>query len=247
MLLSLASLGYFHVSSREEMRTFINLATVPITEEVKIMEAMYKDENGALWPLAEKMRRTLNETGRVLRARQLSSLGQFILKATTHVSFKQSAIELVKCLVETFKAFEDTAELEDKFNRKANQLAVDLFVRFSKEDERFNFSDIDLIPVNADSKMVYILRLLGLLQINEGTRRLIDDKGQELKAGSTVEIGLRQSCIDSSEVLLKQLQNEMPKLSPYQLDAALRIGLLETKVIDEINTISEHLTNTEHY
>lgn len=213
------------------------------------MDAVYQDEPGPLEPFAERMKRTFNEVGKVLRARQLESLGHFVMKAVTHANFKQSALALAQSLSEAFVGFRDAVEVNGvtcEFSRKACQAATDLFVRFGSEDERFRFLDMAEVQPSADSKLVYVLRQLGLLELDEKLRVKVDEQREELPASSKEEFYLRASALVTTQKLLQRLKEKGHDIDPYQLDAALRIAILENNQV-LLADVCEHLTKSYHY
>ena len=213
------------------------------------MDAVYQDEAGPLQPLAERIKRVFNEVGKVLRARQLESLGQFVIKSVTHPTFKHSAKALIQSLVDSFQGFRDSVEVNGQthaFSRKASQAATDLFVRFAAEDDRFDFKDMVQIPVSADSKLVYVLRQFGLLQLEDKLREKVDEEREEVEESSKDEFYLRASAICAAQKLLDELNTGGHELALYQLDSALRIAILENGTVLDENA-REHLTRSSHY
>eukprot|EP00053_Salpingoeca_punica_P011650 m.103852 g.103852 ORF g.103852 m.103852 type:complete len:340 (-) comp15731_c0_seq1:3336-4355(-) len=137
-----------------------------------------------LLEFVELVTSTLNDTGRILQSRGMTSLAAFILDVTKpSAADKCTAGKLVEALANVFPAFEDTDAYGNKalaFHSKAQHLVFDLYMRFSETDAaRFDFEDIGQLSVSADMLAVSVLRKLNIIKLTDlEAAKVIDETRQ---------------------------------------------------------------------
>ncbi|CEO99163.1 unnamed protein product (mitochondrion) [Plasmodiophora brassicae] len=141
---------------------------LPLSREERLPNLpAYISVDSAVKPLARDILSSLHETARVLRCRDVPSLGAFIHREVLALARKSStgtcaAADVVTLLASTFPGFNDVG-----FYSNAVGLVADLFWRFHDDVAEFRFPDIDAAVPRVDYDIVDVLFDNGVLSVRE--------------------------------------------------------------------------------
>ena len=181
---------------------------IDASEEKEVMPGVTMTSPGQLSPFLKSMQTVINETGKALVEHNFSSLGACILdivgssstnrstsKSTTMapppVPSVPSASHFVQSLISILpNAFRDEMQIQDttdnnvqvvQFHRKAQQLALKLYLRFAKQHPSlFAWEDVDNITGESSAEVVNVLLARGVLVVGD------EALAQTLEAGGDV-------------------------------------------------------------
>jgi len=167
---------------------------------------------GDLQLMKERVR-ILNELGAFLIARYNGEAKKLVEAA------ENSALNLVKLLVENLPSFMDEAEYDGKtiyFYKRAQIFAADIYGAFAGKDWG-NFKDMDKLTAFADYKLPQVLRHVGILQYSPSMEHKVDH-GILLEAGSPEEIEIRANTIWAVELIRQELTQMGKGLRSFEID-----------------------------
>jgi len=150
-----------------------------------------------------------------LFAESWNDLGRFLLDrfdgsfSALAESADGSAVSLVELLVE-MPMYRDVAVYEGRtvpFLKRAQITASDIG----------GFSDLDRLTVFADNLVPHVLRVEGVLQVQEDLAAMID-AGRPLESGSAGEVELRACAVEAGERMAAELGGS---LTPAEIDNRL--------------------------
>jgi len=159
------------------------------------------------------------------RVRILNELGDFLVKEFNGAAHRlveaaeNSALNLVRLLVENLPSFRDEAEYYGTtiyFYKRAQIFAADLYGAFAGKDWG-NFKDIDTLTAFADYKLPQVLRNVGILEYSPSLEHTVDN-GIFLQAGSPEEIEIRANTIWAVELMRQELVRMGKKLRAFEID-----------------------------
>jgi hypothetical protein len=168
--------------------------------------------NGELQLIEERVR-ILNELGDFLITKYNGEATR-LLKAA-----ENSALNLVKLLVQNLPSFRDAAEYYGNkiyFYKRAQIFAADLYGAFVDKDWGF-FKDIDYLTAFADYKLPQVLRHVGILRYEQALEHKVDN-GILLDAGSPEEIEIRANTIWAVELIRQELAQMGKGLRAFEID-----------------------------
>jgi len=184
------------------------------------------------------------------RVRILNELGDFLVKEFNGAAHRlvenaeNSALKLVKLLVENMPSFRDEADYYGTriyFYKRAQIFAADLYGAFAGKDWGY-FKDMDNLTAFADYKLPQVLRHVGILQYNSSLEHKVDN-GLFLEAGSPEEIEIRANTIWAVELIRQELTRMGKKLMAIEIDWILwNLGQQR-----EFKAKPYHLTVTIYY
>jgi len=137
-------------------------------QDREIAPGVYAQEPGPLAGYVERIVRVLNRTGAQLRGLEKGDLGEFVLDYIDQTD-RPTAAGLVDHLI-TLTGFGDDRDepckgVEVSFHSKAQELAVELYLRFRQENPKFDFPDADLLVGHIDNHIPAVLTKLGVIAI----------------------------------------------------------------------------------
>ena len=177
----------------------------------------------------DKLKQVLGGNGELQlieeRVHILNELGEFLINkyngdANKLVeSAENSALKLVKLLVENLPSFRDEAEYYGAtiyFYKRSQIFAADLYGAFAGKEWGF-FKDMDSLTVFADYKLPQVLRHVGILQYSPSMEHKVDH-GIFLESGSPEEIEIRANTIWAVELIRQELTEMGKKLRAFEID-----------------------------
>jgi len=159
------------------------------------------------------------------RVRILNELGVFLIKEYNGEAYRlvesaeNSALNLVRLLVENLPSFRDGAKYHGKkiyFYKRAQIFVADLYGAFAGKDWG-NFKDIDTLTAFADYKLPQVLRHVGILRYERALEHKVD-QGIFLEVGSPEEIEIRANTIWAVELIRQELAQMGKKLRAFEID-----------------------------
>lgn len=159
------------------------------------------------------------------RVRILNELGEFLIKEYDGEAYRlveaaeNSALILVRLLVENLPSFKDVAEYHGKkiyFYKRAQIFAADLYGAFGGKDWGY-FKDIDNLTAFADYKLPQVLRHVDILRYEQALEHKVD-QGIFLEAGSPEETEIRANTIWAVELIRQELTQMGKKLRAFEID-----------------------------
>jgi len=159
------------------------------------------------------------------RVQILSELGHLLLEeyggdaCRLVKAAENSAVKLVRSLVESVSSFRDVAEYLDHpvfFYKRAQIFAADLYGAFDGKDWG-SFTDMDKLTAFADYKLPQVLRHLGILHYERALAQKVDHE-IFVEAGSTEEIELRANTIWAVELIRRELERMGTRLRAFEID-----------------------------
>jgi len=159
------------------------------------------------------------------RVRILNELGVFLIKEYNGEAYRlvesaeNSALNLVRLLVENLPSFRDGAKYHGKkiyFYKRAQIFVADLYGAFDGKDWGY-FKDIDTLTAFPDYKLPQVLRHVGILQYSPSMEHKVD-QGIFLEAGSPEEIEIRANTIWAVELIRQELAQMGKKLRAFEID-----------------------------
>jgi len=176
-----------------------------------------------------KLRQILGGEGELqlmeARAHILNELGEFLIKEYDGEACRlvetaeNSALILVRLLVENLPSFKDVAEYYGKkiyFYKRAQIFAADLYGAFGGKDWGY-FKDIDTLTAFADYKLPQVLRHVGILRYERDLEHKVDN-GIFLDAGSPEEIEIRANTIWAVELIRQELRRLGEDVRAFEID-----------------------------
>jgi predicted nucleotidyltransferase len=163
--------------------------------------------------LREERVRILNELGAFLISRYNGEANRLVEAA------ENSALNLVRLLVENLPSFRDEAEYYGTkiyFYKRAQIFAADLYGAFAGKDWGY-FKDIDNLTAFADYKLPQVLRHVGVLRYERALEHKVDN-GLFLEAGSPEEVEIRANTIWAVELIRQELPEMGKKLRAFEID-----------------------------
>ena len=163
--------------------------------------------------LMEARAHILNELGAFLIAKYGGEANRLVETA------ENSALNLVRLLVENLPSFNDKAEYYGAtiyFYKRAQIFAADLYAAFAGKDWG-NFKDMDKLTAFADYKLPQVLRHVGVLRYERALEHKVDN-GIFLEAGSPEEIEIRANTIWAVELIRQELTQMGKKLRAFEID-----------------------------
>jgi len=168
--------------------------------------------NGELQLMEERVR-ILNELGAFLITKFNGEAKRLVEAA------ENSALNLVRLLVENLPSFRDEAEYYGKtiyFYKRAQIFAADLYGAFAGKAWG-NFKDMNNLTAFADYKLPQVLRHVGVLQYSPSMEHKVDN-GLLLEAGSPEEIEIRGNTIWAVELIRQELIQVGKGLRAFEID-----------------------------
>ena len=159
------------------------------------------------------------------RAHILSELGEFLIKeygGEAHSLVEvagNSALSLVRLLVENLPSFRDGAEYlgeEIYFYKRAQIVAADLYGSFGGK-EWGCFTDVDELTAFADYKLPQVLRHVGILRYAKALAQKVDQR-MLLTPGSPDEVEIRANTIWAVELMRQELRRLGKNLRAFEVD-----------------------------
>jgi hypothetical protein len=176
-----------------------------------------------------KLRQILGGSGELqlmeARAHILNELGEFLIKEYDGEAYRlveaaeNSALILVRLLVENLPSFRDGAEYHGKkiyFYKRAQIFVADLYGAFDGKAWG-NFKDIDKLTAFADYKLPQVLRHVGILQYSPSLEHKVD-QGIFLEAGTPEEIEIRANTIWAVELIRQKLRRVGEDVRAFEID-----------------------------
>jgi len=203
-----------------DIRDFFN---IPLDVDKEVQPGIKMSVASALRPLAEFITRVLNDIGRILRSRMMTSISQFITAAIGTTS-PPSASQLVQQLAAAFPAYNDKATYQGHevfLLKKAQLTAADLYRKFGSTDPRFAFHDADQMTVFTDNVLPCVLRALNIMELSEALAARID-ASKLLQVGDQ-EVELRAISIAVCDEIVKRAREKYgskfgPNFTAMKLD-----------------------------
>ncbi|GAX82791.1 hypothetical protein CEUSTIGMA_g10217.t1 [Chlamydomonas eustigma] len=181
-----------------------------VDHELESLPGVTISKPGPLHPLVTSIQSIINETGQALSQEGCSSLGQLILNlaAKSTEGRSQTASAIVEELSSTIPGFQDCGLYEGRqvhFNRKAQALVFALSRRFSGEDARFAFPDMDKITADTGPALAATLRAKGILRYSSELSEMVDS-GHALTPGPQ-ERSIRSASIAATDMVLEAMMS----------------------------------------
>lgn len=132
---------------------------------------------------------------------------------------KNSAVILVRLLVEKLSSFRDVAGYRGQrvcFYKRGQIFAADLYGAFEGKSWG-SFRDINKLTAFADYKLPQALRELGILRYTPALARAVDQR-IPLEAGSHEEVEIRANTIWAVELIRKELELAGRVLRAFEID-----------------------------
>ena len=175
------------------------------------------------------LKQVLNEKGELqlieARAHILKELGAFLISTYNGEanrlmeSAENSALSLVRLLVENLPSFRDEAEYYGQriyFYKRAQIFVADLYGAFAGKAWG-HFKDIDTLTAFADYKLPQVLRHVGILRYERTLEHKVD-QGIFLEAGGPEEIEIRANTIWAVELIRQELAQMGKKWRAFEID-----------------------------
>lgn len=199
---------------------------LPIDVDIPLQPAIYTTKPHILRPLVENIRRVLNESAGILRARQCLDFAQFILNDSPggpRAEEKKQpllAADVVTRLVTTFPAFNDRHQSGARmvfFFKKAQFLVAELYRKLRQEEPRFDFPDIEQLTCMADNVIPAVLRTLGVLRVSDS---LLADINSETDISGDKVTSLRAAAVVAVDKIVSAFNgsSSSAKITGAQLD-----------------------------
>lgn len=159
------------------------------------------------------------------RVRSLNELGQMLMREYKGEAYNlveaaaQSALQLVRLVVDKLPSFRDSAEYQGKkvfFYKRAQLFAADLYGALQGKGLGF-FHDIDLLTAFADYKLPQVLRHIGILHYEKALAQKVDHHTL-LDAGSPEEVEVRAHTIWAVELIHQELMSRGKNLKAIEID-----------------------------
>ena len=162
-----------------------------------------------------------------LFARALADLGELLLRdfdgsAAALVAAADNKAETLCGLLQRMPLFRDVQPyrgFEAPFFKRAQLMSADLSVAFGNQGPG-RFDDLGRLTVFADNLVPHVLRLDGILRLDEDLRERIE-AGTPLKKDSEEEVELRAATVQAVERLSLALGERGCAVSPLELDFLL--------------------------
>ncbi|KDO22021.1 hypothetical protein SPRG_12230, partial [Saprolegnia parasitica CBS 223.65] len=194
--------------SLESVASYFSL---PTERDEQLSPGIYIAKPGPLKPLAESIRKVLNDTGRILLELGFADFGAFLL---AHVQKGISASQLVELLATTFPAFHDVSpDGSVVLLKKAQCFVASLYRRFHEEDASFCFDDIASLTAFSDNVLPCVLHAMGILEYTSELDDMIE-KGTLLPHGG-VETELRAAAVVACEKIVAATGLDMIALDSF--------------------------------
>ena len=165
-------------------------------------------------------------------------------------SADQSAVKLVKLVLEKFPHFRDTANYNGRlvhFYKRAQILVGDIWASHGQSKDPLHpcsFKDMNELTMFADYRVPQILRAMNVLEYAPELASLIDSENvQELPWGGKAEVEIRAQTVIAVELLQQSLQAKGCQMMTVELDWLLWQKGEDTK--DKI--LPHHRTLTIYY
>lgn len=181
----------------------LNYFGVDASEEREVMPGITMTQQGPLGEFVRLIRDTANETGRALGQEGSSDLGAFILSFLDQhqaAGHPPSAAALVEKLAGSFPGFQDRVEQGSRqvgFFRKAQALAAQLYLRFGREDPRFDFQDMGSLTLDTGNVLPAVLRHHGVLRYSPAMAAVVE-AGEDL-GGDPKEVLIRAAVVEAGQ------------------------------------------------
>jgi hypothetical protein len=175
------------------------LFKIPLDVDVQVRPAVYQAQPHPLRPLADALRRVMNEAGNQLRSLRHKDFYEYLLDVADGRSRRAdpkaplTADELVRRLTRDFPSLNDRYK-DTLLYKRAQILVADLFRHLRARDPRFEMADIDALTVFSDNVLAAVLRLKGVLVVSGETARAID-------AGKPIPFGPRDTALRAAAVV----------------------------------------------
>ncbi|MBQ7529319.1 queuosine salvage family protein [bacterium] len=168
---------------------------------MKDVKRVFRSCDGATEiPLLDKRLEHINETGTVLLENFHGQFAEAILEC------RQSAVDLVKLIVEYFPSFRDIHTWNSHkvyILKRAQITAVDIYGSFNGQDLG-KFADIDKLTVFADYKIPQVMRALGILEYAPSLAEKVD-RQELIPSGSREELEIRVGMIWAAEEMRRTM------------------------------------------
>lgn len=190
-------------------------------------------------PLIRERCHNLREAGRILLDKWQGSILNLLEEASN------SALKLVRLLVENFSSFKDEAVYENRrvyFYKRAQIFPADLYECFKGKSWGM-WKDLDKLTVFADYKLPQVLRQLGILVYHPKLASQVDNY-KLLPMGSPEEIEIRANTIHASERIKK---NQEKSAGIYHLSFHIDKWLWYLGQDDSFRKHPHHRTRTIYY
>jgi len=204
--------------------TVFPLATalsVPLTQEkyIEPNSPIRQDFPSEYRWFIDSIHHMMESVGAEMVSRGFKSLGAFVLSSQLQAHSKGKVEEdttsytaalLVARLTSVFECLQDVEKCEDGtilFHRRAQCIAEDLHFRFSKQEKKLNFPDVDLLSFGADAETSAAFIQRGFLVPSDSLAAKIRN-GKIMNAHSKEEIALRLASAKGCELLAQNLFSE---------------------------------------
>ncbi len=167
-------------------------------------------------PLLYQRFNICREVGRVLTENFGGRFHNLVAQA------ENSAVKLVRLLVENFPSFDDSAEWETRrilFYKRA-QLAPAMLQERWQGRGPGAFTDIDEMTASADYKIPQVLRQLGILIYSPELENFVDRKVR-IPPGTREELEIRITTLVACELIRERLQLRFPEITSQAVDRLL--------------------------
>ncbi|CAG9467708.1 unnamed protein product [Pedinophyceae sp. YPF-701] len=134
-------------------------------EEREVAPGIMASEPGPLAPLGREVVRAMHTAAEALRSRGHDSLGELVLAILD--AGTPTAGALVEGLTQALPAFADATPVggaDVPLCSKAQHVALDLYLRFREEDERFDFPDVNQLSGPVGNLIPAVLAARGVLR-----------------------------------------------------------------------------------
>ena len=189
-------------------------------------------------PLFKERLKILRENGKILIEKFEGKVSNLLKEG------KSDALRILNLITKNFPSFNDFAIYKGCkvfFHKKAQ-----LFIRDANEVlKRIGFEglkNVDQITAFGDYKIPWILRKFGILEYSPELAKKIDNR-IEIKAGSEEEIEIRANAIWAIELMKREIQKKIPKISAPDIDSWLWLKSQQKSPDDK----PYHLTRTIFY
>ncbi len=156
------------------------------------------------------------EVGRILTAEFEGRFHVLVRRAGN------SAVSLVRLLVEHFPSFDDSAEWNNHrllFYKRAQLAAAMLWERWQGKG-RGAFADIGELTASADYKLPQVLRQLGILVYSPELEKFVDRRIQ-IPPGAREELEIRTTTVVVCEMIRERLAIRLPDVTSQAVDRLL--------------------------
>eukprot|EP01033_Poteriospumella_lacustris_P004666 gene4666-3345_t len=184
------------------------LATLTVSDVQRLFDLCRTDEAASdLLPLAEQLCTVIHEFGTQLSRLGFATPGEYFVHRLRDSD--ASAVRLVAHLVHDFPVtFNDSYTVDRApgvvcFYKKAQLVVSEVYMRFAAT-ELSQVTDIDGLTAFVDNVVVAMMRMTGILTVEDALASLIN-REEPIAKGSEAEIALRAKALDAVEQVVARV------------------------------------------